>query len=34
LEKVRQEKRKAVELEESREETEKEPESSNKKVSL
>jgi hypothetical protein len=33
LEKVRREKRKAVELEDSGEETEKEPEGSNKKVS-
>jgi hypothetical protein len=34
LEKARWEKRKAVELEKSGEETEKEPEGSNKKVSL
>jgi hypothetical protein len=34
LEKVRREKRKAVGLEESGEETEKEPEGSNKKVSF
>jgi hypothetical protein len=33
IEKARSEKRKAVEMEESREETEKEPEGSNKKVS-
>jgi hypothetical protein len=33
LEKARQEKRKVVELEDSREEMEKEPEGSNKKVS-
>jgi hypothetical protein len=33
LEKVRREKRKVVELEDSGEETEKEPEGSNKKVS-
>jgi hypothetical protein len=33
LEKARQEKRKAIESEDSREETEKEPQGSNKKVS-